>query len=371
LSVKKKVASLAIFTLLLLGMLSFAFNIKPAKAEWTGTVYIRADGSIDPPDAPILTYDNMTYILMDNITSSGDGVIVQRSNIIVNGTGHRIQGSGALESKGLVLSGVVNVTVSNVKVSGFYFGFWLDSSRNCFICGNIVEGNSFGITIYNSAKNNHICRNRIVGGNGAGVYAVYPWWGTEPRNNKIYENYIADNYMGLLLFSSDNEIYENNITHNGYYAWYGYGISISGSGNKIYHNNFIGNAYQAKSYDGNVWDDGYPSGGNFWSDYTGRDIYRGPFQNQTGSDCIGDTPYVIDENNIDHYPLMNPWPVKGWVGPVYIRADGSINPPDAPMITYDNLTYTLTDNIISYTDGIVVEKDNTIIEGNGYTLYGS
>jgi len=47
-------------TLLFISMLTSAFNIQPAKA-WTGTVYIRADGSIDSPDIPIKTYDNVTY----------------------------------------------------------------------------------------------------------------------------------------------------------------------------------------------------------------------------------------------------------------------------------------------------------------------
>jgi hypothetical protein len=45
----------------------------------------------------------------------------------------------------------------------------------------------------------------------------------------------------------------------------------------------------------NTWDDGYPSGGNYWSDYNGYD---------SDHDGIGDTPYFIDENNTDHYPLM-------------------------------------------------------------------
>jgi len=36
-------------------------------------------------------------------------------------------------------------------------------------------------------------------------------------------------------------------------------------------------------------------------------LHSGPYQNETGNDGIGDTPYVIDENNRDHYPLMNPW----------------------------------------------------------------
>ena len=95
LPIKKNVASLAMFTLLLLGMLSLAFNIKPAKAEWTGTVYIRSDGSIDPPDAPISSVDNITYTLTGNITSDADGIVVERSNIIIDGSGYTLQGTGA------------------------------------------------------------------------------------------------------------------------------------------------------------------------------------------------------------------------------------------------------------------------------------
>jgi len=64
----------------------------------------------------------------------------------------------------------------------------------------------------------------------------------------------------------------------------------------------------------NTWDDGYPSGGNYWSDYNGTDYYRGPHQNETGSDGIGDTPYIFintainraNDDNVDRYPLMKP-----------------------------------------------------------------
>jgi hypothetical protein len=55
-----------------------------------------------------------------------------------------------------------------------------------------------------------------------------------------------------------------------------------------------------------MWDTGYPSGGNYWDDYDGTDQYRGPYQNVTGTDGIGDTPYTIDMNNIDRYPLISP-----------------------------------------------------------------
>ena len=57
----------------------------------------------------------------------------------------------------------------------------------------------------------------------------------------------------------------------------------------------------------NFWDDGYPSGGNYWSNYTGVDLYSGSDQDETGSDGIGDTAHEIDADNRDRYPLMNPW----------------------------------------------------------------
>jgi hypothetical protein len=52
----------------------------------------------------------------------------------------------------------------------------------------------------------------------------------------------------------------------------------------------------------NFWDNDYPSGGNYWSDYSGVDFNSGPYQNLTANDGIGDTPYTIDR-----YPLMAPF----------------------------------------------------------------
>jgi hypothetical protein len=78
----------------------------------------------------------------------------------------------------------------------------------------------------------------------------------------------------------------------------------------VYHNNLINNTQNAYDECSDTWDNGYPSGGNFWSDYTGVDEYSGPEQDIPGSDGIGDTPYIIQgyygPNEIDRYPLMNP-----------------------------------------------------------------
>jgi len=82
----------------------------------------------------------------------------------------------------------------------------------------------------------------------------------------------------------------------------------------------------------NIWDDGYPSGGNYWSDYTGADLCNGPYQNETGSDGIGDSPYIIDENNTDSYPLMNPW---GTGTPATIFTWVPSTPKVGELVTFD------------------------------------
>ncbi|MGC2289312.1 MAG: right-handed parallel beta-helix repeat-containing protein [Thermoplasmata archaeon] len=75
-----------------------------------------------------------------------------------------------------------------------------------------------------------------------------------------------------------------------------------------YHNDFLSDAsWQIEDSPVLAWDDGYPTGGNFWSNYTGVDEFSGPDQNIPGPDGIGDTPFVLDESDIDHYPLMTAW----------------------------------------------------------------
>jgi nitrous oxidase accessory protein NosD len=76
---------------------------------------------------------------------------------------------------------------------------------------------------------------------------------------------------------------------------------------RIYHNDFLYNSVQAIEDPycvGIEWDDGYPSGGNFWSDYTGVDLYSGVNQDGSGSDGIGDSPYTMGV--VDRYPYMEP-----------------------------------------------------------------
>jgi len=311
----KKKASIIVLILVLLtiGMLSLALNIQPAKSEWTGTVYIRADGSVDPPDAPVIIYDNVTYVLTGNITSSADGIVVERDNIVIDGAGYTLQGTGS--GKGIDLTGRSNVIIKNMEIKAFNWeGILLYYSSNNKISGNNITNNGYGIKVYYSS-NNIITGNNITANNEHGIGLGFA------LNNRIYGNNItANNWAGIYFYdsSNNNTIIGNNITNNvgdGIYmdraAYnmvvrnnieenYDRGICLlSSSSNIIYHNNLINNTSQVYIENSlNVWDDGYPSGGNYWSNYTGVDA---------NGDGIGDTPYVIDADNQDRYPLMHPW----------------------------------------------------------------
>jgi parallel beta-helix repeat protein len=136
---------------------------------------------------------------------------------------------------------------------------------------------------------------------------------------------IQNGTNGILINTSNyNTISGNNLKNNSI----GIHIVISPD-NAIYHNNFINNTQQVYSDNStNVWDNGYPSGGNYWSDYNGTDLYSGPYQNETGCECkpacdgIGDTPYVINGNNQDNYPLMHPRIIGD------VNLDGTVNVMD-------------------------------------------
>jgi len=500
LSVKKNVASLAIFTLLLLGMLSFAFNIKPAKGEWTGTVYIRADGSIDPPTAPIQR-DGDIYTFTTNIY---DRIVVQRSGITIDGARYILQ--GYQDGNGLDLSGVSNVTIRRINVQKFANGIYINGSLAIDILGNNIEGNYYGIIVQASSEiiihennirandpdgiffqsnclynyifrnnitqndigillhgssGNRIYENSITYNSNHGIHALWPMINPSPSNNNtFYENDIKNNGNGIYLsFSSDNSIYENNIIGSGQYGiwveginhtifgnnvtntgrvgiclwessksvvsgnniarsgsqglWLnnspnntifqndiasnaggivlhgssnnimcdnnvignaGDGVFIGGSNNKLYHNNIINNGRQAYSSDeNNVWDDGYPSGGNFWSDYTGVDEKSGPSQDQPGSDGIGDTAYFIEIYNIDRYPLMKTvvFPLKKHVQ-IFTR-------PYVPIaeliVTYkwiDNINgedFYVVFNVQICTRGFTGIFKSFIRDGSGHTIW--
>ncbi len=324
---RRKAVSGIMLILLLIGMLAFVYTIQPVKAS--GTIYIRVDGSVEPDTAPISSVDNVTYIFTGNIY---DSIAVEKDNIVLDGAGYTVQGIGVEFSTGIDLSGRSNITVKNTQVTQFGHGIYLSYSSNNTLFGNNITNNNKGVYLSYSSNNSVYENNIRANDKWEGVYLGHSSNNTLSRNN-ITNNYrgfllswsssniisgnsITNNYYGVELYCSSNNSLSGNVMNNNTYNLYICGYKATCVHNKFYHNNFLNNPCQVLfGYSGalaypNFWDDGYPSGGNYWSDYTGSDLYTGPGQNLTegiGSDGIGDTPYVIDANNTDHYPLMIPW----------------------------------------------------------------
>ena len=389
--------------MLLVGTLTFTFNIEPVRASVA--IYIRADGSIDPPTAPISTAENITYTFTDNIY---DEIVIERDNIMVDGAGYTIQGTGS--GKGIALIGRSNVTIKNMEIKDFeYYGIYLSnssynsidennitndydgiylesSSANSISENNITANNEIGIWLYSSSGNsisgnnvtnssigillgsslgNRISGNNITENNGAGIYL-----GSSSNYNSIDGNNITDNKgPGIYLYySSNNSISRNNITNNDY----GIFLDFSSNYNNIFHNNFVNNNVQvySSSDSADIWDDGYPSGGNYWSDYTGTDKHCGPNQDEPGSDGIGDTPYVLNGDNPDRYPLMVQY------GSLYLYYGWPMFRHDLSHSGYSSSTAPTTNHTLwNYTTGSYVDSSPAVAYGkvyvgsNDYSVY--
>jgi len=247
---------------------------------------IRADGSIYPSTLLISTSDNVTYTLTGNISSSSYGIVVERNNTIIDGNGYTLQGSNA-SNAGFLLSDVRNVTIRKTAIANFDFGIELNFSSDNTLSSNNVVSRLDGISLYYSFDN-------TVVSNNVTSSQEYAFDFIRSSDNTILNNNVANGQWGILLLYSSNNIWSgNNIIENVEC------IRLDDSfANKIFHNNFIKNKWQAFD-DWNstgAWDNGVE--GNYWSDYNGTD------SNQDGT---GDTSYVIDANNTDHYPLMGPF----------------------------------------------------------------
>lgn len=106
----------ALLLLLLFCLFSLAVNVGQVKP--VGTIYSRADGSVDPHAASIFTADDETYVLTDNVTVIGaDGIIVERDNIVADRASYSIQGAGTWSGILTAIKNVVNVTVQGHPIA--------------------------------------------------------------------------------------------------------------------------------------------------------------------------------------------------------------------------------------------------------------
>ncbi len=315
------------------------------------------------------------------IDGGGEGTVVwiNVDNVTLSGFTIRNSGDNFTDS-GIYVNSSKSATLSGNTVTSNNIGVYLAESPKSLLRDNALEGNKFNFGVYSSNFDGYI-QDIDQSNTVEGKPMVY-WVNTEDKQAPSNAGYIAvvnctditvssvvleKNWQNLLFAYTNNSkitnvtstlgedslwlidshncnLQNSNITGNiwggtalvntsnctvqgnTFKANGGYGLFLSdSSGNLFYHNNFISNPHQAWLYgqNSNSWDNGYPSGGNYWNNYTGVDQKKGPNQNETGSDGIGDTPVYLGQDNVDNYPLMTPWTQQPNV-PVVIPIEFSV-----------------------------------------------
>jgi nitrous oxidase accessory protein NosD len=260
-------------------------------------------------------YDNGT-VLRDSVFQNTKVVFLSCKNVTVSGSSALELGVDGSSSVFIVNNSNLGIGINasdNVSISGNKY-INVDLTRLSFkvkVLSNIVWGAYYCIVV-NSAINVTISKNSISNCY-FGIDVI-----NGSKNVTITGNNIANNQIGAQAIAGSSLL--QNVL--------------------FYRNNFINNAAQAPS-DNAAFDDGYPIGGNYWSDYQGVDHCSGPQQNNCPMpDGLGDTPYVITPYLFDNYPLMTPY------GPL----DNA--PPTWPMYGLSTSQVTTSSLILTWTDAI-------------------
>jgi hypothetical protein len=258
-----KVIVIALVSVLLLSLICGLLFVNLVTAKIIPPVIlpeitIKSDGSISPQTEHISRNGN-TYTLIAYIQDLP--IVIERSNIVFDGAGNTINITSG-DNTGLYVRDIGkgrpinNVTIKNVNVfTSNIYTVYLHNSHNCEITSVQTNG---GI--------------RIAGDS----------------------NQITESDTKIYIFSGGNNlITKNNISD----------VLVDSSSNKFFKNNFYLDSFP-KLFAENLWDNGFV--GNYWSNYT----LKYPDASEVNNSGVGDTPYVIDQNNIDHYPLIYPYNIE-------------------------------------------------------------
>lgn len=262
---------------------------------------------------PILYFKNQQDLKIESIPV-GQLILVRCTNASIA----NLDIAGACV--GVNMAFVDNATIQGCRIEDCVdAGIRADWSANATISTNDISNTTgYGIFLLNSTTiiaNNTIV-NELAQYRRIGILVNYR------AKTWICNNTISGNYYAISVQSSSDQkalITQNLISHNVYSIYieapavaFSLDCSkenearIASTATIQIHHNIFGSSYGLATDEvGIAWDNGYPSGGNFWSDYEGADQKSGPNQDQPGSDGIGDTRRNVSSKGFDRYPLMS------------------------------------------------------------------
>jgi len=253
-------------------------------------------------------YEDIFYISSDNVAinnftlenSNYDGIRIWESDFV---SIHNIISKN--NYRGIYCRSSSNCMIENNECYNNNVGVDIEGSSSIQIKNNIIQSNinySFGIILVQSYENICIISNNISN-------TTFGLWAPSCELIEITNNIFINNSEYGIKFE---EVFNCTITKNVIKENHQFGIIIEeySNDNKIYHNNFVNNTINAVDYGENIWDNGYPSGGNYWSDFDEEiegayDEYNGPNQDIPDEDGFVDDPYQIGSNNQDNYPFIS------------------------------------------------------------------
>lgn len=279
--------AIALVSVLVLGLLvPIAVQAPLAVAQQSPTL-IQADGIVTPTTAPIQQVDGIYKITADISTP----IVVKKSNIVLDGQGFTIQGTGDSNDQVGITLLCSRVTITNFHVSGWQIGVHGVYDSN-IVSHNNFTSNHYDVAIY--ADNYQLTGNyfgfqRIVGDNttiSENVIRIPDFksgfWISQSSGVVIEANDVILKEMSTSFISSDNSTIQvrfNNFLNIEVNT--GGALSLRLQGERSY------------------WDS------NYWSDYR----TRYPNASEIGSSGIWDTPYMSSQlrRTIDRTPLVSPY----------------------------------------------------------------
>lgn len=321
-------------------------------------------------------------ITLEGFTATGSGSYPE-AGIRVASSNNTLTGNNASKNIGNGISMMDsgnNTLIGNNASMNSYYGIELIRSGNNTLSSNRASNNNNGIYLNDNSGNNSLVDNSANSNNYHGIKTYFSgnntMTGNNASNNKnngfnldysgnnTLKNNFADSniYEGIYLSSSGGNMISGNKASNN-----ANGIYLESSGNNTIYNNYFNN--------NKAFDDGYNTwninknpgtniigkafyGGNFWSDYAGKD---------TNGDGLGDTmlPYNSSgniANGGDYLPLILPLPfvvninVSG--APITAHAKSSI------LVEFTNFSSGDPYNIsINAPNGTRVYYENSSLKG--------
>lgn len=183
-----------------------------------------------------------SYVLSQNLTSSGDGISVQANNVSIDLNGFTITGSGS--GNGIVVASGTNIQISNGTITGFSSGVEATEWNNNIRVTNVnsVSNNPWGIHLFGT--NNMVKSCTVTGSSYIGIRVG--------SGSKVEDNNVFNNGHGISATEGHTSIIGNTVTSS-LYNGITTGIGCLVKNNTVSYSQGYGIATNTGSlFDGNV-----------------------------------------------------------------------------------------------------------------------